>query len=104
MNNLLHRFSLTQKFMMLGLMAFVLISIPTYLWVSTVDEDIDFIHQEITGSESIVLVMDLLRTVQQHRGLSSLVLNGSTEVIPSWKAYAKRGGSGDGSLYGNNPL
>lgn len=89
MNNLLHRFSLTQKFMVLGLMAFVLISVPTYLWVATVDEDIDFIHQEIEGSEIIVTIMRLLQTVQQHRGLSSLLLNGKSEVLASWEIKRK---------------
>ncbi len=89
MNKLLNHFSLTQKFMILGLIAFVLVSALTYLLVSSADEGIDFVRQEIKGSESIVPVMSLLQTVQQHRGMSSLVLSGENEVIPSWDAKRK---------------
>ena len=89
MHKLLTRFSLTQKFMILGLIAFVLVSALTYLLMSTANEGIDFVRQEIKGSVSIVPVMSLLQTVQQHRGLSSLVLSGENEVIPSWDAKRK---------------
>lgn len=89
MYKLLTRFSLTQKFMILGLTAFVLVSALTYLLVSTADEGIDFVRHEIKGSESLVPVMSLLQTVQQHRGLSSLVLSGKNEVVPLWNAKRK---------------
>ena len=71
MYKLLTRFSLAQKFMVLGLIAFVLVSALTYLLVSAANEGIDFVRQEIKGSVSIVPVMSLLQTVQQYRGLSS---------------------------------
>ena len=89
MHKLLIRFSLAQKFMMLGLIAFVLVNALTYLLVSSENEGIDLVRQEIKGSASIVPVISLLQTVQQHRGLSSLVLSGMNEVIPSWDAKRK---------------
>jgi len=89
MYKLLTRFSLAQKFMILGLIAFVLVSALTYLLVSTANEGIDFVRQEIKGSVSIVPAMSLLQTVQQHRALSRLALSGKNEFIPSWDAKRK---------------
>ena len=60
MHKLLIRFSLAQKFMMLGLIAFVLVNALTYLLVSSENEGIDLVRQEIKGSASIVPVISLL--------------------------------------------
>ena len=89
MHKLLIRFSLAQKFMVLGLIAFVLVSALTYLLVSSENEGIDLVRQEIKGSASIVPVMSLRQAVQQHRGLSSLVLSGENVAIPTWDAKCK---------------
>ncbi len=86
MNTLLNRFSLTQKFAALGVMVITLFGIPTYLFVSGLNESIDFAARETTGAAYFKPVMALLQHTQQHRGLSGLVLNGKDEFRPQWEA------------------
>ncbi len=86
MNALLNRFSLTQKFAVLGIMVVALFGVPTYLFVSGLNESIDFAARESTGAAYFKPVMTLLQNTQQHRGLSGLVLNGKAELRPKWEA------------------
>ena len=57
MNTLLNRFSLTQKFAALGIMVVALFGIPTYLFVSGLNESIDFASRESTGAAYFKPVM-----------------------------------------------
>ncbi len=86
MNRLLNRFSLSQKFAVLGVMVLALFGIPTYLFVSGLDESIGFAARETSGAAYFKPVMSLLKATQQHRGLAGLVLNGKKEMQPAWEA------------------
>ncbi len=86
MNALLNRFTLSEKFAFLGLVVLVLFGMPTYLFVSGLNESADFAARENTGATYFKPVMSLLQTTQQHRGLSGLVLNGAAEMRPKWEA------------------
>jgi methyl-accepting chemotaxis protein len=86
MNKILNRFSLGQKFIALGLMVITLFGAPTYLFVSGLNESIDFAERESSGAAYFKPVMTLLQNTQQHRGLSGLVLNGKDEMRPKWES------------------
>ncbi|MBZ0106809.1 MAG: methyl-accepting chemotaxis protein, partial [Sulfuricella denitrificans] len=86
MNALLNRFTLSQKFVLLGLMVLALFGIPTYLFVSGLNENVDFAARESTGATYFKPVMALLQNTQQHRGMSGLVLNGNTEMRSKWES------------------
>jgi methyl-accepting chemotaxis protein len=89
MNSFLNRFSLAQKFALLGAMVALLFGVPTWLFVSGLNDDIEFSSQEVNGAEFLAPVMQFLKYTQQHRGLSAMVLNGKAEARANWEA--KRG-------------
>ncbi|MDP2110099.1 MAG: methyl-accepting chemotaxis protein [Thiobacillus sp.] len=86
MNTFLNRFALGEKFVFLGLLVLVLFGMPTYLFISGLNESTDFAARESTGAVYFKPVMSLLQHTQQHRGLSGLVLNGATEMRSEWES------------------
>jgi methyl-accepting chemotaxis protein len=86
MNSLLNRFALAHKFAALGVMVAVLFGVPTWLFVAGLNDDIEFAAQEVSGGEFLAPVMQFMQYTQQHRGLSSLVLNGKSEARPAWES------------------
>jgi methyl-accepting chemotaxis protein len=86
MNKVLNRFALREKFLMLGWMVATLFGVPTYLFVSGLNETADFATRETTGAAYLAPVMSLVQYAQQHRGLSAQVLNGKDEARPQWEA------------------
>ena len=86
MNTILNRFSLAQKFALLGAMVALLFGIPTWLFVSGLNDDIEFTTTEVNGSQFLPPVMQFLKSAQQHRGLSAVVLGGNTNAAGKWEA------------------
>ena len=86
MNALLHRFTLAQKFMVLGLLVLILFGLPSYLFISGLDESIDFAERETRGAAYFKPVMKMLQLTQQHRGLSAVVLSGNAGMRGSWES------------------
>jgi methyl-accepting chemotaxis protein len=86
MGSFLNRFSLAQKFALLGAMVALLFGVPTWLFVSGLDDDIEFSTQEVNGAEFLAPVMQFLKYTQQHRGLSAMVLNGKVEARANWES------------------
>lgn len=86
MNTFLHRFTLAQKFMALGVVVMALFGLPSYLFVSGLDESIAFAERETRGAAYFKPAMKMLQLTQQHRGLSAVVLSGNASMRGSWES------------------
>ncbi|MGH8583148.1 MAG: methyl-accepting chemotaxis protein [Gammaproteobacteria bacterium] len=85
MNALTRRLTLPQKWSVLGALAAVLFSIPTYLFTAQVNEGIVLAVREQRGAQYLPSVLKFLQLTQQHRGLSNLMLNGKTDFRVRWE-------------------
>ena len=71
---------LIHKFLLLGVGVVVLFSVPTWLFVTGLNEDIAFSEREAEGATYLPAALAVLKQVQKHRGLSALVLNGRSDL------------------------
>lgn len=85
-SNLASRLTLPRKFLGLGLMVAFLFALPTYLLIGRYAIQIDAQRNEAEGAQYLGPVLKFMQLLQQHRGLSSMVLNGSEETRPKWLA------------------
>lgn len=75
--SLLHRLSLAQKFIILGLLALFMIVVPSVLNVQRAMADLTQAQREDKGVGSLVLLNRVIQLTQIHRGLSAGTLNGN---------------------------
>jgi methyl-accepting chemotaxis protein len=75
--NILLRMKLWQKFLLLGVVATVAVTLPTVSFYQTAQEKIEFTRTELSGIEPMQLTTKFLQLTQHHRGLSALVLSGN---------------------------
>jgi hypothetical protein len=87
MSSLSH-LSLSRKFSLLALLALVLISIPTALYVQKSLEVTRQAVQEARGIEPVKALLKVVQLAQQHRGLSSGVLGGQQAMRSTRQAKA----------------
>ncbi len=81
---------LPQKFLILGLIAAILVTIPFGFYFNAMQGDIAVVQNEINGIKPSISLQTILQLTQQHRGLSNVVLGGSGEAIkPARKAMAE---------------
>ena len=73
----LHRISLAQKFMILGLIALVMQAIPTGLFFRTSAAELAFVNREEMGMRAVAALNRIVQYTQTHRGLSAGTLNGN---------------------------
>jgi methyl-accepting chemotaxis protein len=78
--SLLHRLSLFQKFIILGLIGLSMSALPTFLYVSTSLNDIASARREVTGAAPLFALNKLVQLMQVHRGLSASMLSGNAEL------------------------
>ncbi|CAK0755317.1 methyl-accepting chemotaxis protein [Gammaproteobacteria bacterium] len=78
--------TLPRKFLGMGGLVALLFITPTYLLMERYTTHLDVQQNEIVGSLYITPVLQFIQFVQQHRGMSSLVLNGKSEVRQKWLA------------------
>ena len=76
--NFLNRLRLWQKFILLGFFAVIAVLLPTYQTFNTAQSAIDFSFEEKRGLLPINAELVTLQALQQHRGLTSLVLEGDS--------------------------
>ena len=74
MATLLDRMKLWQRFLLLGMMGVLLVAPPSYLFLHENSHSIRFSSAEQTGLKPAPQALDLLQSIQQHRGLSSAYL------------------------------
>ena len=88
MRRLLANLMLWQKFALLGVLGMILFGVPTILYFNSTERVIAFKRMEIEG---VGPVRDLLKSVQlmqQHRGLSAVLLNGDASAASRREAKA----------------
>ena len=74
---LMNRLRYTSKFMLLGLAVSSVILVLLFTVFVTLNRDIDTARQEIAGLQMLKPMNKMVQFMQQHRGLSSGVLNGN---------------------------
>jgi methyl-accepting chemotaxis protein len=78
--SLFQRLQLWQTFLILSLIALVLASIPTTLYVREANKALDAYAAEQAGMPAVSTVLRLIQLTQQHRGLSAMVLGGTASA------------------------
>ncbi len=71
MATLLDRMKLWRRFLLLGIMAVLLVAPPSYLFLRENSRNIQFSSIEQSGLTPGAQALDLLQSIQQHRGLSA---------------------------------
>jgi methyl-accepting chemotaxis protein len=75
-NNLFGKLLLWQKFLLLGITAFILLLIPLFFYISGMQSDIAVAKNEISGIKPSLALQKVVRLTQLHREISSAFLNG----------------------------
>ncbi|TAK83012.1 MAG: methyl-accepting chemotaxis protein [Aquabacterium sp.] len=68
------------RFALLGVLAVLLVAVPTYFYVDQAVRITAVAHREAQGTAPVQSVLAVVRLTQQHRGLSALVLGGDTSA------------------------
>ena len=74
------RLLLWQKFAILGVLALVLVAVPTYQFVKASLVQIDFAETERTGIPRSLSLIELIPLLESHRALSAALLSGNDAV------------------------
>ena len=75
--SVLHRLSLSQKFLILGALALALVALPTSLYVSRALGEISVARLEVAGTQPAIAIQKVVQLTQQHRGISAGMLGGN---------------------------
>jgi len=73
----LHQMKLAHKFLILGLIALVMVIIPTALYFKRSLADIAIAQRELLGTGSLVALNKVIQLSQTHRGMSASMLSGN---------------------------
>ena len=88
MKTVLANLQLWQKFALLGLLGLVLFGVPTTLYVLSTERVIRFKKEEIEGVEPVRRLLRSVQLMQQHRGMSAVMLNGAADMVAPRQAKA----------------
>jgi methyl-accepting chemotaxis protein len=77
---------LWQKIMMLVMLAVMMFAIPSWLLITRANEEVAIADNEKLGVEYVLETMKLVQRIQQHRGLSNMVLSGDAGSVGKWEA------------------
>ncbi|HEX5806269.1 MAG TPA: methyl-accepting chemotaxis protein [Macromonas sp.] len=80
--NFIHRLKVTHRFALLGLLALILALVPTVLFVSAAHGSMQAAQREAQGVAPSKAMLKAIQMIQQHRGLSAMVLTGDTAAQP----------------------
>ena len=86
----LERLLLWHKFVIISIIALILTSIPTYLYMREADKNLDAALLETEGLAPVATALKAIQLTQQHRGLSALVLGGVDSVKEQREARQKQ--------------
>ncbi|BEV14310.1 methyl-accepting chemotaxis protein [Herbaspirillum sp. DW155] len=88
MATLLANLRLWQKFALLGVLGLLLFGVPTALYYGSTERIIRFKQEEIAGVEPVRRLLRTVQLMQQHRGLSAVLLNGAADMAAARQAKA----------------
>ncbi|MCG7755702.1 MAG: nitrate- and nitrite sensing domain-containing protein, partial [Nitrosomonas sp.] len=74
---LLNRMNMSQKLTILVVFLLLIAAVPMTLYVKTVIHDLDITKREAVGTGPIIALQKAVQYLQQHRGLSTALLNGN---------------------------
>ena len=77
---ILHRLSLSCKFIILGIVALLMTALPTGLYFKQTLADIDTASLEARGTAPVIALQKVVQLTQQHRGIAAGMLGGN-EVL-----------------------
>jgi methyl-accepting chemotaxis protein len=78
--SVLHRLSLSHKFLILGALALGMVAVPTTVYVNRALGEIAVARLEVAGTQPAIAVQKVVQLMQQHRGISAGMLAGSEEL------------------------
>ncbi|MGQ0710946.1 MAG: methyl-accepting chemotaxis protein [Rhodoferax sp.] len=78
--SMLYRLNLAHKFMILGVLALLMVAVPTALFYRGVVEQIAFVQREVASVPAVARLNRAIQYTQTHRGLSAGALNGNQEL------------------------
>ncbi len=74
---LLHHMRLAHKFMILGLIALVMVAIPSVLYFQRAMDEISDTQLELRGAQPLLAINKVIQYSQVHRGMSASMLSGN---------------------------
>jgi hypothetical protein len=77
---LLHRLKLEHKFLILGLIAFVMVAVPSSAYLLKSFQQSAVAQLEARGGPPLVALNKVIQLTQTHRGISAAMLNGNAEL------------------------
>ena len=80
---LVNRLSFSKKFLLLGSISLLALSVALYGYYNKLDQIISTSKKQIKGVELAVSLFKIIQQVQRHRGLSAGTLGGSTNFGPA---------------------
>jgi methyl-accepting chemotaxis protein len=75
--HLLHRLSLSTKFLVLGLIALVMVAVPTGMYFNRLLAEVHAAKREAMAKDAVVMLNAVVQFSQTHRGLSAGALSGN---------------------------
>ncbi|RAN43039.1 chemotaxis protein [Herbaspirillum rubrisubalbicans] len=88
MTRLLANLKLWQKFALLGVLGLILFGVPTALYYGSTAHTIKLKQEEIAGVEPVRRLLRSVQLMQQHRGMSAVMLNGAADMAGPRQAKA----------------
>ena len=85
----MHRLSLAQKFLIQGFVAFVMVAIPTGLYMRLALEDVAQAKRQVQGDKVVTEINRVIQFSQTHRGLSASALSGNEKLAQRRPAMAQ---------------
>ncbi|WP_083444513.1 methyl-accepting chemotaxis protein [Herbaspirillum rhizosphaerae] len=89
MRNLFASLQLWKKFALLGVIGIVLFGVPTALYISSAEGIIAHKQLEIKGVNPARALLRTMQLMQQHRGMSAVLIGGNAGVAPQRQAKAQ---------------
>jgi signal transduction histidine kinase len=78
--SLLQRLRVTKKFAALGCVVLITVLLLLYSLVGTLNRQIKSTENELAGGKATLAIMKLIQVAQQHRGLSSMLIVGESQL------------------------
>ena len=75
--SLLHRLNLGHKFLVLGLIALLMVALPSGLYFKRAFSDVNVAQREVKGGRVLVVLNKVIQLTQTHRGMSAGMLSGN---------------------------
>jgi methyl-accepting chemotaxis protein len=102
---MLYRLKLSQKFVILGIMALLMVTLPTLLYIQQALLTVQAAKLEARGMPSVIALQKVVQLTQQHRGIAAGMLSGNEALAskqPATKEALTKAISGvDASLQGS---